>query len=184
MKRSGLVCLLAVASWAMGADKTPRVPTVDDLLMVRSVAEPEISPDGKRVAYTVRETDFKQDAFVSQIWLADTSTGGPLQLTRSTKSSSNPQWSPDGAWLAFTSNRAGDKSQIFAIRPEGGEAMQLSKSETGINGFAWSRDGRSIAYTASEPAAPATKDRKDYLGAFTVVRRDYEHVHLWTSPKR
>jgi dipeptidyl aminopeptidase/acylaminoacyl peptidase len=180
MKRSRLACLLAVASWAMGADRTPRVPTVDDLLMVRSVAEPEISPDGARVAYTVRETDFKQDAFVSQIWLAHTATGETYQLTRSAKSSSNPQWSPDGTWLAFTSNRSGDKNQIFAIRPEGGEAIQLSKSETGVNGFAWSRDGRSIAFTATEPTAQTAKDRKEYLGAFTVVRRDYEHVHLWT----
>src|SRR5437867_11220587 len=136
MKRS-LVLLFLAASWTLALDNTPRVPTIDDLLMVKSVGDTEISPDGRWVAYTVRETDFKADAFLSQIWLAETASGKTVQLTRSEKSSSNPQWSPDGSWLAFLSNRAGDKNQVFVIRPEGGEAFQLSKSETAVNNFAW-----------------------------------------------
>src|SRR6266404_225046 len=137
-----------------------RVPTIDDLLTIKSVGGTQISPEGKWVAYTVGYGDFKQDAFITQVWLADSSTGKTFQLTRGDKSSTNPRWSPDGKWMAFLSNRIEDKNQIFLIDPSGGEAQQLSKSETAINSFAWSEDGKTIAYTATEPTAQRQKDRK------------------------
>ena len=157
-----------------------RVPTVDDLLTIKSVGGTQISPDGKWVAYTVGFGDFKQDAFITQIWLAQTDSGKTFQLTRGEKSSTTPRWSPDGQWLAFLSNRQEDKNQIFLINPLGGEAQQLTKSETAISNFAWSEDGKTIAYTATEPTAQAAKDRKDYLGDYDVVREGYNYVHLWT----
>src|SRR6185295_3733866 len=92
----------------------------------------------------------------------------------------NPRWSPDGDWLAFTSNRIEDKNQIFVINPAGGEAMQLTKSETAVSNFAWSEDGRNIAYTATEPPPQSSKDRKDYLGDYEVIRKEYTFSHLWT----
>ncbi len=106
-----------------------------------------ISPDGAYVAYTVGATDWKQDAFVTQIWLADVKSGRTFQLTRGEKSAGNPVWSPDGAWLGFTSSRSGDKSQVFAIRPDGGEAVQLTNAESGVGGYEWSPDGTMIAFT-------------------------------------
>jgi len=160
-----------------------RVPTLDDLLTLKSVGAvggTQISPDGKWVAYTVNYGDFKQDAFVTQIWLANSDTGKSLQLTRGDKSSTNPRWSPDGQWLAFVSNRVEDKNQIFLIDPTGGEAQQLTKSETAINNFAWSEDGKTIAYTATEPTAQPLKDRKEYYGDYDVVRGGYSYVHIWT----
>ncbi len=153
------------------------VPTVDDLLNLKRAGGAAISPDGRLVAYGVSETDWEQDAFVRQIWLADTSTGRNWQLTRGKKSAGGATWSPDGHWLAFTSDRVGDKNQLFAIRPDGGEAVQLTKSETGVNGFDWSPDGKTIAYTAADKRS---EDRKNHLGDFEVVRRDYAHSHLWT----
>jgi Tol biopolymer transport system component len=140
-------------------------------MLVKSAGGAVISPDGKWVAYTVTETDFKQDAYVTQIWLADAATGTSFQLTRGEKSSSNIDWSPDGRWLAFTSSRVGDKNQLFIISPAGGEAAVLTKSETGVAGYEWSPDSRSIAYTASDPASKAMKDRKEDLGDYDVVRR-------------
>jgi dipeptidyl aminopeptidase/acylaminoacyl peptidase len=168
---------------ASPTDASRHVPTVDELLTIKSVSGAQISPDGKWVAYTVSTGDFKQDAFVTQIWLVEVgSTVGNrnVQLTRGEKSSTNPKWSPDGEWLAFTSNRLEDKNQIFVISPAGGEAVQLTRSETPINNFAWSEDGRSIAYTATEPVPQTSKDRKDYLGDYEVVRKDYNYAHLWT----
>ncbi|MDQ3418413.1 MAG: S9 family peptidase, partial [Acidobacteriota bacterium] len=166
-------------SWAQQAP--PRLPTVDDLLMLESVGASRISPDGRWVAYTVTQANFKEDAFVTQIWVASTSAPGPnVQLTRGSKSSGNPQWSPDGKWLAFTSDRIGDRSQIFTIRPDGGEAVQLTKSETPISGFDWSEDGKTIAYVATEPPTKAVKDHKEQYGDFQVVRKDYTFAHLWT----
>lgn len=164
------------------ADARRHAPTVDELLTLKTVGGAQISPDGKWVAYTVTSADFKQDAFVTQIWLAETDSTkvSTIQLTRGDKSSNNPRWSPDGSWLAFTSNRIEDKNQLFVINPAGGEAVQLTKSETAINNFAWSEDGRNIAYTATEPVPQISKDRKDYLGDYEVVRKDYTHAHLWT----
>lgn len=163
-----------------GTDKALRVPTVEDLMALKSAGGARISPDGTRVAYTVNETDMEQDAYVTQIWLADVATGRTLQLTRAKKSSSGPAWSPDGRSLAFTSSRVDDKSQLFVISPDGGEAVQLTKSETGVGGFAWSPDGKTIAFTAADPVTKESKDRKDYYGDYEVVRREYTHTHLWT----
>lgn len=152
-------------------------PTVDDLLNLKRAGGAAIAPDGRLVAYAVTETDWDQDAFVTHIWLAGTATGRTWQLTRGKKSAGGVAWSPDSQWLAFSSDREGGKSQLFAIRPDGGEAIQLTKSETGVNGFAWSPDGRTIAYTAADKRPD---DRKNHLGDFEVVRRDYIHSHLWT----
>jgi dipeptidyl aminopeptidase/acylaminoacyl peptidase len=157
-----------------------RVPTLDELLTLQTAGGTQISPDGKWVAYTVSYGDFKQDAFVTQIWLANTDTGKSVQLTRNEKSSTTPRWSPDGQWLAFLSNRVEDKNQIFLINPLGGESRQLTKSETAVNNFAWSEDGKTIAYTATEATAKPLKDRKEYYGDFDVVHAGYSHVHIWT----
>ena len=156
------------------------VPTVDELLTLKSINGAQISPDGKWVAYTVGYGDFKQDAFVNQIWIADVATGRTFQLTRGDKSSMNPRWSPNSEWLTFLSNRIDDKNQIFAINPHGGEAMQLTKSETSISNYSWSEDGKSIAYLATEPQPPVSKERKDYLGDFEVVRKEYNFSQIWT----
>lgn len=165
---------------AAGAADPARRPTVEDLLALKSVGGARISPDGKWVAYGMTHTDFKQDAFVTHLWLADTAGGPARQLTRGDKSAGNPRWSPDGKWLAFTSDRTGDKSQVFAISPEGGEAVQLTKNEAGVNDFDWSPDGKTIAFTAAVSDKDKSKDRQEHLGDFVVVRKDYDHVHLWT----
>lgn len=157
-----------------------RVPTIDDLINVKTAGGAQISPDGNYVAYTVSETDWKQDAFVTQLWMADVKSGRAYQLTRGEKSANGPTWSPDSAWLAFVSDRVGGKPQIFALRADGGEAMQLTKAENGVNNFAWSLDGKQIAYTTSDADAKATKDRKDHLGDFEVVRKEYNFSHVWT----
>src|SRR5205807_4149843 len=156
------------------------VPTLDDLLMIKTVGGTQISHDGKWVAYTIGYGDFKQDAFITQVCLADSETGKSFQLTRGDKSSTTPRWSPDGQWLAFLSDRIESKNQIFLINPNGGEAQQLTKSETAIGTFAWSEDGKTIAYTATEPTAQPQKDRKDYYDDYDVVREGYSYVHLWT----
>jgi dipeptidyl aminopeptidase/acylaminoacyl peptidase len=174
------ISLAITFSLALTANAQRRAPTVDDLLNVKSLSGAQISPDGKWVAYTVNETDWKQDAFVSHIWLANIQTGKNFQLTRGEKSCTNPRWSSDGEWLAFTSNRIGNKNQIFLIHPDGGEAIQLTMAENGVNNYAWSLDGKSIAYTTSDANQQEAKARKDHLGEFEVVRKEYNHSHIWT----
>lgn len=176
---AGAFFLCALATCVM-AQNSRHVPTVDELLTLKTAGAAQISPDGKWVAYTVGYGDFKQDAFVNQIWLADVASGRTFQVTRGDKSSGTVRWSPDSVWLTFLSNRIEDKNQIFAINPNGGEAIQLTKTETSISNFAWSEDGSSIAYLATEPVPPISKERKDYFGDFEVVRREYNFNHIWT----
>jgi dipeptidyl aminopeptidase/acylaminoacyl peptidase len=176
----GAVLATAPRPLAQQHSANTRPPTIDDLLMLKSAGGTQISPDGKWVAYAVTETDFKQDAYVTHLWLANTASGKTFQVTRGEKGVGGAQWSPDGAWLSFTSNRVGDKNQIFVLSPEGGEALQLTKAESSVGGFSWSPDGKRIAFTAADAPPPTAKDRREHLGDFEVVRREYAHTHLWS----
>jgi dipeptidyl aminopeptidase/acylaminoacyl peptidase len=157
----------------------PKVaPTVDQILSLKRAGSPEISPDGRWVAYTVRETNWDDNAYDTQIWLADATTGATRQLTNAKKSSQSPAWSPDGARLAFISDRT-DKRQIYVINPFGGEADALTSLEEGVSSFAWAPDSKAIAYTSTEPKSAALKDREKKFGEFQVVERDYRMTHLF-----
>jgi dipeptidyl aminopeptidase/acylaminoacyl peptidase len=153
-------------------------PTIDESLSMRSVSSAQISPDGRYVAYVVRSTNWEENEFTQQIWIAQTATGERYQLTSGKKSSIAPQWSPDSRRLAFVSDRDG-KRQIYVISPGGGEAAQLTTEENGVDSAAWSPDGTAIAFTSAGPDAKAKKDRKDRYGDFEIVGGDYTMNHLW-----
>jgi len=121
-------------------------------IKVKAVGSPRVSPDAKRIVYTVSEavTTADRSEFVTQIWMANLDTKQNFQLTFGDKSSSNPQWSPDGNWIAFTSNRKDNKSNLYLLSVNGGEAEPLTDVKTGVNNFAWAPDGRSIAFTMTD----------------------------------
>src|ERR1051325_945994 len=83
-------------------------------LKIKAVGTPRVSPDGKRMVYTVNEAVMTPDKseFVTQIWMANLDTKRNMQLTFREKSSSNPKWSPDGNWIAFLSNRKDNRNNI------------------------------------------------------------------------
>jgi dipeptidyl aminopeptidase/acylaminoacyl peptidase len=166
---------------------TSSTPTIDQSLEMKSAFSPELAPDGKRVVYEVSRTNWEDNAFERDLWIADTATGEGHQLTASKKSSTNAAWSPDGKWIAFLSDRPGQisgtpegKKQIYVIAADGGEARQLTKVETGVNIFAWSPDSKKLAFSADDPEPKAMKDRKEKYGDYEVVHADYNMAHLWT----
>jgi dipeptidyl aminopeptidase/acylaminoacyl peptidase len=173
MYRNRFALALALCSAARAT-----VPTIDESLSMKSVAGAQISPDGHYVAYSVTQTNWEDNDFISQIWIAVTASGERYQLTSGKKSSTGPQWSPDSRRIAFTSDRDG-KRQIYLISPSGGEAAQLTAEDNGVGGIAWSPDGGSIAFTSSGPEPKAKKDRKEKYGDFEIIGGDYSLNHLW-----
>lgn len=157
-----------------------KVPSIDELLSLQSAGAARISPDGRRVLYVVTITDWKADAFVGQLWLADVATGERHQLTHHPKGAFNAEWSPNGQWVSFASAREDGPPQLYAMRVDGGEPVKLTKAATGVQGYAWSRDGSQIAWTSTVEDAAAKKRRETYSG-YDVIRRDYDHVHLFTA---
>jgi dipeptidyl aminopeptidase/acylaminoacyl peptidase len=184
MKIAVLTACVVLGGAAMSGAQTaplalPRVaPTVDQILSLKRAGSPEISPDGRWVAYTVRDTNWDDNAYETEIWLADAATAVTRQLTNAKKSSQSPAWSPDGSRLAFISDRT-EKRQIYLISPQGGEAEALTSVEDGVAAFAWSPDGRTIAYTATEAKPAAIKDRDKKYGEFQVVEQDHRMTHLF-----
>jgi dipeptidyl aminopeptidase/acylaminoacyl peptidase len=121
-------------------------------LKLKAVGIPRVSPDGKRVVYTVNEAVMAADKseFVTQIWLTNIATKQHTQLTFGEKSSTNPKWSPDGNWIAFTSNRKDNRNQLYLLSMNGGEAEPLTDGKSAVGNFAWSPDGRAIAFTMTD----------------------------------
>jgi dipeptidyl aminopeptidase/acylaminoacyl peptidase len=166
--------LVTFVSMAAVAD----AQTVDQILSLQRAGAPQISPDGRYVAYTVQRTNWDDNAYETDVWLADVQTGATRQLTAAKKSSSAPAWSPDGTRLAFISDRS-DKRQIYAIDPKGGEAEALTASEEAVSSFAWAPDGRTIAYAAAEPRSAALKERDKKYGEFQIVDADQRMTQLF-----
>jgi dipeptidyl aminopeptidase/acylaminoacyl peptidase len=160
------------------AQEVPGAPSFRDVLNLKSVGSPTISPDGTMVAFTMRSTDWEENGYDTEIWLVRPG-GEPFQLTRTLDGgSSSPQWSPDGRWLSFAANR-GDDRQIYLIDPRGGEAWPLTEREGGIGSFLWSPDGSAIAFSASEEQTDADKKRQELYGAYAVDDGEYRLTHLW-----
>lgn len=186
---AGAICLLVLGPWAaLGSssthgDETPPglpegTPSMGDVISLWSVSDARISPGGESIAYVQRSADWEANRYSSEIWLVHLG-GDPFQLTRTPEAgSSSPRWSPDGRWIGFLSDRAGE-SQVFRIDPRGGEARPITTVEGGVNAFRWSPDARQIAFIALDAESEASALRKKTYGEFAVEDRDLRHAHLW-----
>ncbi len=173
------VSFMAGALWAQGPALAPggkKALTPETFLALRSVQDPQFSPDGTRVAFVVTDplTGEKQ---TRHIWLYDKPSNKVRQLTSSEKSDTSPRWSPDGKQLAFLSNR-GEQQQIYVLRMEGGEAAAVTKGKVGVEVFAWSPDGRSIAFLAPNPRTEAEEKKEKDKDDERVVDRDDKYARL------
>src|SRR5437868_5005541 len=107
--------MLALSLLLLAAAPGPRLLTPDDVYSLRDVADPQVSPDGTQVAYTVTRLDRKKDRPDADVYMAPLAGGPALRLTSSDTSESAPRFSPDGRWLAFLSSRGGKKAQVFLL---------------------------------------------------------------------
>ncbi len=176
---------------AYGQETAKHPLTFDDLMRMQRVSGPQISPDGKWVAYTVATPDMDANRNASNIWLIPAQGGAAMQLTRSGRDTS-PVWSPDGKTLAFLSSRGGE-SQIYLLAMAGGEARPLTHISTGVDMAKWSPDGKMLAFTSAvyadckDDACNGGRDgerEKSKVKARAYEQLLYRHWDHWFEGKR
>ena len=124
------VLISSIVTPLPGQQAGGRAVTIEDQFAIKDVSDPQISPDGKWVAYVVSTSDLKEDKSQSDIWMTSWDGATTLQLTRTKKESeSDPSWSPDGKYLAFLSDRddENDASQLWLLNVAGGEAEPVDE---------------------------------------------------------
>jgi dipeptidyl aminopeptidase/acylaminoacyl peptidase len=183
---------------ASAAEVKTRSITIEDLFKFKRISDPQMSPDGKLVAYVVTTVDLAANSTSSTIWLAPTGVGMPQQLTNTTRKDRHPRFDPHSRRILFESNRSGD-NQLWMIDLAGGEARQIttiaSEASTGI----WSPDGKWIAFVSAvypefsdKPFAEsdaANRRRAEEIArspvkARTFTRLFFRHWDSWVEDKR
>ena len=154
-----------------------RAMTIEDYLALPSVGDPQLSPDGKWVAYTVTRYSLKENRGTTRIWLADVAGGASRQLTAGPGSDRQPRWSPDGRTLAFVSTReSGAQLWLLPVGGAGGEARRVSTLADGVSDPVWLPDGTGVLVT-SDIKWPVAGEQE-------IDRRNGEYptdARIWTD---
>jgi dipeptidyl aminopeptidase/acylaminoacyl peptidase len=159
---SALVLVLAPTGFAQ--QSSPRPITIDDYFRFREVLDPQISPDGQWVTYTVKTASLKENKNEERIWMVPAAGGEAFALSAEGVSSSRARWSPDGKFIAFLSARTEGKTQVWLLNRLGGDAQRLTNTPQDVEEFAWSPDGRKLVLLLQDPSEEelaAAKEEKE-----------------------
>ena len=167
--RLGLLLLLV--STPLLAQK--RAITFEDYIALKTVSDPQLSPDGKWVAYTVATPSLQDNRNVARVWIAEVATGRSRPLTGGPGSDRQPRWSPDGKTLAFISTRESG-AQVWLMPVGGGDARKISSLPDGASDPLWMPDGKGLIVT-SDIKWPPSQEIDQRNGQYPTDAR------LWTS---
>jgi dipeptidyl aminopeptidase/acylaminoacyl peptidase len=141
-----------MGSASLHGQAAKRALTLDDHSRILGVGDPQRSPDGTWVAYTVTTIDAEKDRRNTDVWMVKWDGSEQLQLTSSPDGESSPRWSPDNKYLAFVASRGTEEEkkkggQIWLLNRAGGEAQRVSDVKGGVGDIQWSPDSTRIAFT-------------------------------------
>jgi dipeptidyl aminopeptidase/acylaminoacyl peptidase len=179
------------------ATSSPGRFTLDHYFRLGAVSDPQISPEGDWIAYTVTREDLEDDKSRSRIWMVQGNGGKPVAVTAEDESSSDARWSPDGRYLAFLSARNEGEAQVWSLYRGGGEAVQLTDTAQSVESFEWSPDSSRMLLLLQDPTAeelaakeegesyeektapPWVIDRKQFKTDYTgYLDRRRTHIHV------
>jgi dipeptidyl aminopeptidase/acylaminoacyl peptidase len=163
-----------------------RPMTLVDLLEIPQVSDPQLSPDGRQVAFVQSRADWKANNRVTHVWRVNTDGSGLMQMTNGPRGESSPRWSPNGSRIAFVGRRAAEagseeSAQIYTIQNSGGEAQQLTKHATAVSSIQWSADGGSIYFLAPDPKSAEEKERERAKDDVYAFDENFKQAHLWKA---
>jgi len=183
--------LTVVALMATGSAQTRRAMTFVDLINIPRVIDPQLSADGKKIAFTLLTADWKLGRRVPQVWRvdADNMSGAPSQgaalgtpgaraVTTAEGGVSTQRWSPDGSTLAVLGQVKG-QLQIELLPGDGGELKALSAHATTPSAIAWAPDGRSVYFLASDARSNTELERERVRDDVFAFDENYQQQHLW-----
>ena len=154
------VFLVKIIFWSVlftsvvrGEDSQNRLINIDDLLAIKAVSNPQISPDKNWVAYEVTITNTGTDDYSSHIYMISSENGEIIQLTSNDYSAWSPQWSPDNRYLGFLATRSDQKTQLWLLDRRGGDSQQYTYVDQGIESFSWSPDGDKLLFVIKDKTA-------------------------------
>jgi dipeptidyl aminopeptidase/acylaminoacyl peptidase len=146
------VVVAVAGSLARPLAQGKRPLSVEDVFNIRDVRDPQRSPDGKWVAYTLTRAIKDTDKNDTDVWMVSWDGKEQIQLTSSPEAESRPRWSPDGKYLAFSSSRQASKAaQVWLMNRSGGEAAKLTDVKGGVSDYVWAPDSSRLALVVSDP---------------------------------
>ncbi len=177
------VCVLAVAGVAGAQQPAGKPFTVDDLVRLKRLSEPRVSPDGRYVVYALTETDMDANRRRADLWLLDLKAkdAQPRRLTANAANDTNPRWSADGQSIYFLSTRSGG-SQVWRLQLAGGEATQVTDYPREVGSLEVAPTGNRIAVSMEVfidcADLQCTKDRFDAKEKNKATGRVYDRVFI------
>ncbi|MDT3401516.1 S9 family peptidase [Mucilaginibacter terrae] len=197
MKQSLLFLLAFTILGTPALAQTKQMLKPNDAYKISALSDPQLSPDGKWVSYSLSDVDTAKNKRTTHLWMQSWDGKESVQLTHGDDAASTARWSPDGKYLSFMSSRADSKnSQVWVIDRRGGEGRKLTNIKGNINSYAWSPDATKLLMVITDPEfngkeAPKTPnpiqiDRYHFKqdGQGYLSTKEHSHLYIYDIEKK